>query len=352
MNVPLMRHSKWMSSLLLATLFGWLSWSLAPGICAEPTLTGTAERWKVIEVLFEQPSITAELVDERVIGEVHPASERFYVRAGNMGDDAVSQALSWDVGRYTGFSPGDPSARALFQRGANDSGRGSAVQIQGHQIGIWIDSDCPRPQRGDLLPVCPAYWWWNLDRAPRPFTNNRRELSFALEMKVPTAERTGQAQVYVCAHLLFRDATSGRSFWFGASLFDLRPVSTFPDTVHIDNWAGGTGLPILFAALTDQSDWLHPSPNSARFAGRTFGDFKRFELRVGTAELCKAIRAMKSRRPELAHMSEESRDYLLVHLNVNPEVFAPEGSRGRLGLTLRNICVQLGENEREKSRAP
>jgi hypothetical protein len=42
-------------------------------------------------------------------------------------------------------------------------------------------------------------------------------------------------------------------------------------------------------------------------------------------------------------MSEEPRDYQLTHFNINPEVYAPSESRGRLGLALRAIRVLLVE---------
>ena len=45
--------------------------------------------------------------------------------------------------------------------------------------------------------------------------------------------------------------------------------------------------------------------------------------------------------PKAADASEDPRDYQLVHFNVNPEVYAPEGSRGRLGLAMRDIRVVL-----------
>ena len=50
---------------------------------------------------------------------------------------------------------------------------------------------------------------------------------------------------------------------------------------------------------------------------------------------------MKKAMPKLAPASENPRDYQLIHFNLNPEVFAPKGSRGRLGLALRNIRVEL-----------
>ena len=40
-------------------------------------------------------------------------------------------------------------------------------------------------------------------------------------------------------------------------------------------------------------------------------------------------------------VSEDPSDYQLTHFNVNPEVYAPSGSRGRLGLALRDIRVVL-----------
>ncbi len=308
--------------------------------------------WRVAETIFRQPEIGVQTVDDCLIGEVHPAQERFYVRLGNMGPDATAAAISWDVGRYTGFRPAPKESLTRFQRGPRQSAEGSAVQIQGREIGIWIDSDHPRPRRGDLLPVCPAYWWWNRRHCPRPFREADHELSFAFDLKVPTAQREGRAEVYICAHFLFHDPRSGRNFWFGASLFDCRGAEHFPDTVHIDNWEGGTGLPILFSALNQRSAWLHPGPGSAQFTDRPFDDYRRFDFRVGLAGLRAAVAALKKRMPKLASVSENPQDYELVHFNVNPEVYAPKGSRGRLGLALRDIRVVLLQAVRGKSEVP
>jgi hypothetical protein len=294
-----------------------------------------------VETIFRQPEIGPQAVDDCVIGEVHPTSEHFHVRMANMGKVAGIAALAWDVGRYTGFRPAPGESLALYQRGPRQSTEGTAVQVRGREIGIWIDSDHPRPERGALLPVCPGYWWWNRSRAPWPFRQTDRELSFSFDLKVPTAERQGKAEVYICAHFLFGDQRSKRQFWFGASLFDLRSEDRFPDIVHVDNWEGGTGLPILFCALNRRSAWLHPGPNSAHFADRTFNEYRRFDFRVGPTELRVAIAAMKKRLPRLAEVSDEPSDYQLLHFNVNPEVYAPDGSRGRLGLALRDIRVLL-----------
>ena len=135
------------------------------------------------------------------------------MRIANMGADADAAAITFDVGRYTGFRPAKDTM-SQFQRGPRPESReGTAVQMQGTDIGIWIDSDSPRPEKGSLLPVCPAYWWLDETRAPRPFQEPDRELAFSFEMQVPTAERQGQAEVYVCA--ISCCATSGRAKPFG-----------------------------------------------------------------------------------------------------------------------------------------
>lgn len=335
----------------LALLFSASAWAAAdkpaqpfPALSASlPAATAQqrATADEPVETIFVQPAVERDAVDERVIGEVRPAGEWFCVRMANLGKDADAHAISWDVSRYTGFEPDDDEQRALYQRGPQTAGEGTAVQMHGTEIGIWIDSDQPRPRNGFLIPVCPAYWWWDLEQAPRPFQNTEVQLSFSFDMKVPTAQRQNGAEVYVCAYLLLRDRHSGRQFWLGPSLFDLRSAERFPDTVHFDDWEGGTKLPILFSALNAQCAWFHPGPNSACFTNQTFNEYRRFDFRVGPSELSAALAAMKGRWPDLEAMSADPADYQLTHFNINPEVYAPEGSRGQLGVALRNIRLEL-----------
>ena len=42
-----------------------------------------------------------------------------------------------------------------------------------------------------------------------------------------------------------------------------------------------------------------------------------------------------------ATSSTDPRDYQLAQFNINPEVFAPTGSRGRLGLSIREVRVEV-----------
>jgi hypothetical protein len=275
-------------------------------------------------------------VNARVIGEVHPHSELFYVRLGNYGKTTPIVPQAWDASNFTGLKtpPG-------FQFGISPDANTTAVQVHGREIGIWLDSDHPRPALGSLLPITPAYWWWDMSRAPMPFKEADRELSMSFDLKVPTATQNGKAVSYITLNFLFRDSRSQQQLWLAATLFDPRGEDTLPDTVHVDNWEGGTQLPILYSALNHQSQWLNPGPSSALFTDKPFADYRHIEVRVTAPQLRAALLAMKKAMPKLATASEDPRDYQLIHFNINPEVFAPQGSRGQLGLALRNVRVEL-----------
>jgi hypothetical protein len=289
------------------------------------------------ESLFHQPAISdTRAATACVIGEVHPDSERFYVRIGNYGKTTPIVPQTWDASAFTGLQV--PTGCQFGPMAAENS---TAVRVHGREIGIWIDSDHPRPALGSLLPITPAYWWWDFAKAPMPFAKEGVELAMSFDMKVPTASREGEAQPYITVNFLFLDTRSQKQFWLAANLFDMRPESQFPDTVHFDGWEGGTQIPILYSALNNKSQWMHPGKDSALFTSQPFVEYRRYDIRVTAAELKTAIVAMQKRFPETAAVSGNVADLRLIHFNLNPEVFAPKGSRGRLGLALRNIRVEL-----------
>jgi hypothetical protein len=307
------------------------AWMAANGLAAQ---TPDA---RVIETFFHQPAISdAKAAAACVIGEVHPESETFYVRIGNYGKTTLIVSQAWDASAFTGLK-----VPAGFQFGPMADVNSTAVQVHGREIGIWIDSDHPRPALGSLLPITPAYWWWDFAKAPMPFAKEGVELVMSFEMKVPTASREGEAQPYITVNFLFLDTLSQKQFWLAANLFDMRPESQFPDTLHFDGWEGGTQIPILYSALNNKSQWMHPGKDSALFTSQPFAEYRRYDVRVTAAELKKAIHAMRARFPETAAVSDNAADLRLIHFNLNPEVFAPKGSRGRIGLALRDVRVEV-----------
>ena len=306
---------------------------------ATPALPLAGETDPPVAVYVAQPTVAAAAVDRSIVGNTPPVPESFVVRIGNLGEVADRAVAGWAVSQWTGFDPvpgGDPSP---YQRGPSTTPGSTAVQMRGDELGIWIDSDLPRPAAGALIPVCPAFWWCDLTRAPRPFAEAGHELAFRFDLKIPSATRAGGAEVYLCAYFLFRDARSGRSLWYGASVFDLRGPQ--PELLHVDNWEAGTGLPIVVAALRGGTRWLHPADGSAEAQAAPFSDYRRFEFRVGAEELLHGLAALHRRFPETASLSTDPADYQLVHINLNPEIYAPPGSRGQIGLAVKGLRVAL-----------
>ena len=323
--------------LLTVSLFMFSAFSQAPSAISEGITSGAQGDDESESIcLFRQPDIAARDVDACVIGGVQPQSERFYVRLGNYGKTTPLVPQAWDARQFTGLE-----VPAGCQRGLSPTADTTAVQVHGREIGIWIDSDHPRPSIGALLPITPACWWIDMSLAPKPFMAANRELSMTFDLRVPTSIREGKAEVYVTANFLFHDSRSRQSLWLAVTLFDPRGEASFPDTVHMDDWEGGTQLPILFSALNAKSLWLHPGPDSSLFTDKPFADYRRINVRVSAAELRVALSAMRKAMPKLATASEDPRDYQLAHFNINPEVFAPTGSRGRLGLSIRDVRVEL-----------
>ena len=154
------------------------------------------------------------------------------------------------------------SARASPRPGAS-ADRSKQVKAQssrsrGTKSASGLTPTHPRPEKGALIPVCPAYWWLDRNNAPRPFQDIDHELAFSFDLRVPTAERQGQAEVYVLRLLPAARPAIGPVALAGRSVFDLRSIDRFPDTVHIDNWEAGTGLPILFTALHERRNGCTP----------------------------------------------------------------------------------------------
>ena len=296
---------------------------------------------RIIETIFRQPEIGPEAVDDCVIGEVEPSSERFHVRIANMGKDADAAMLSWDVGQYTGFRPAQGASLVRFQRGPRQSAEGTAVQVRGREVGIWFDSDHPRPQQGAILPVCPAYWWLVEGRAPWPFREAGRELSFSIDLKVPTARTARQGgglrrarTFYLAIEKPSGISGSVRRFSTPAARITFRTPSTSTTGRRARGCRSSTqhSIDVVRGCIRAPIRLSLPTARSTTIDGSSSGS---------DAELGTAIAAMKRRLPRMADAPDDPRLYQLLHFNVNPEVYAPEGSRGRLGLALRDIRIVL-----------
>ena len=283
---------------------------------------------------FSQPSIDASQVNTTIIGEVNPENNKFLIRTSG-GPNSASNIVTWDVGKYTGFTPSGNLGD--YQRGPNNITDGTAVQIQGTTGGVWINSQ-QTANTASLITATPAYWWWNPTPHYKPFETSGSEVGFSFDMKVPTALRGGEGQAYVVAYFLFKDQNNpNNQFWYGAQVFDLRgPV---PETILKDDWENGTGLPIVLSILNDGSKWVSKAPSSKAFQKKTWSDFKYFEFRINDSQFKSVLTELKKNN---SSVSDNPADYYIDHINFNPEIYQANGGANnwaQLGMAFKNMQI-------------
>ena len=202
----------------------------------------------IVETIFRQPEIEADAVDDRVIGEVQPSGETFYVRIGNLGSNADAAALCWDVGRHTGFRPAPAESLGLYQRGPRQSAEGTAVRWR-RPRDRHLDRLRP-PSAAAGSPPAPVPGLLVAGRKPAhpgplpiPTANCRFRSICRCRPPSDKARPRSISAPTSCSAI----DDSKRHFW----LMERRcstscAAERFPDTVHVDDWEGGTKLPILF----------------------------------------------------------------------------------------------------------
>ena len=261
-------------------------------------------------VLFEQPTIDSETQFADYLATTQ-LFDGFKLRWPY----ANPAKIDWDAGAYTGIQ-----VPSQYQRAANGTTGSTAFQGYLNTVGLWFNTASDF-FLGDLIPMTMCYDFPAAD-VTKPFATPNRELSYSFEMKIPTAERKGHAEVYACAYFMFQHETTGNTFWFGTSMFDLR--GRFPESVIVDDWAGGTKLAIAGTAMADGMEFSHRGPDSSLFQSAAWNDWKYFDFRVSEDEFQNVIDAAAAEHAAFAGTRAE--EYRLVHINMNPEAYTPKHS--------------------------
>ena len=256
--------------------------------------------------------------------------------------DGRPVAIPFDMDQFTGVNPGtNATERARWQRGVDANWYGSsAVQAKDQTVGLQIHPESlyakgTTPPVGLLFPFVVSYNW---AQPPRPFAAPGKTLVFSLEIEIPSAESNNVTSfAYADAYLIFSDP-NGKKFWFGGRIFDNR-ADLRPDRVANDDWANGTGLPIVSATLGNpQSDFLRARPGSAPFQLNPWRGYKTFEIALNAGNLAAVIRQLNATCANGCGYSTDVTQYRVEHWNYNPEV-AYFGSFGSIGTSVRNVRV-------------
>ncbi len=303
--------------------------------CQSKTFTvgGVAKNEKL---LYRQP-VTSN-IDTFAFGDPPPPGDnKSMLILWQQGSDAVSKAVSWDVGAYTGFRPSIPYS--AYQRGKVDVSGATAVQVQGRTVGIY-SAPTTRPTIGDLVPIVLQHYY-PLGTGPRPWTHAASELRMSAGIQVPTASVSNGAVGYVQFSLGIRDTTKSGitgAFWIQTQVFDTR--NTFPESLQGDDCPGCTFLPIIGSAVRSGTKYVHMIGGSPVSRGSTWTGFQRYMFGISRAELQKMIADIKNKYPSTyGNISTRPEDYEIVILGVLDEIYYPQGSSASMGAAIRNLEV-------------
>jgi len=305
--------------------------------CTLPDLPNPAAAPGAQALYFTQPPVPVGQVACRVImsGDAIPAG-RMNTALWQVGN--ARTAVSWDVGQFTGFRPGAAGEWAAHQRGPNNTTGTSAVQLRDGTVGLYVNSaSAGVTPNGDILPAV-MHVDFPSTADHRPFISANEELVYALDLQVPTAQRTGGGEVYAAAVLRFQETLSGRQVWFSIQALDLRGPQ--PEQTILDSCAACSQMPIILTTFAPGMRFGHVASDSATFSAAPWSGYRHFEFRVNRAEFSAAIQDVKTRFAlNDAQLSPDASDYRLIHLNVNPEVYAPAGGGGRIGVSIQNVVL-------------
>jgi hypothetical protein len=300
-----------------------------------------------ITAIYDQPSVNANIDDMIFSAPVNLSADPRYktkktlVIHWNMGTDAASKKIPWNVSDYTGFAPSIPVEN--WQRGVNATLPGSlAVQIQGNTVGMLINPASASTATGTIYATVIHYDWPDTDNI-RPWAGATSELWFSFEAQVPVGVPAMNGAVYAGPNLMIHDTISGKRFWYGPMMYDNRGL--FSEQVFKDGCSTCTGLAIARTFYGSGTQYAHLGANSGVSTGATWRGFRYYEFRVSRSELLNIVNSVRSTFPQVyGTLSTDPANYKIVHFNINPEVADLNATRqGRIGMSVRNIFIGIAQ---------
>ena len=312
-----------------------------PGTCGDD-LVDPAAIPGAHDVYFSMPTTSAGDLDCRMIasgGEL--AMGRAMMALWQQGERGVATPVTWDVGSLTGLALGSGPTAAQYQRGPNDIKFTSALQMKGDAVGMWINSgQTGVTTTGTILPAV-LHYDFKPGQQPKPFDTPGAALVYAFDAQVPTAKSWGDGVPYAAAVFRFRDTkegNEGREVWFSIVFFDPRGAPA--DTELPDDCSTCSHYPILITSFTNKAGYGAMGPGSAQFSSEPWAGFRHFDFRVKPDDFTRAIARAKDRfKLDDKALSPNAADYSLIHLNMNPEVYAPATGGAAIGMSARAVAI-------------
>jgi hypothetical protein len=241
----------------------------------------------------------------------------------------------------TGFSP--PAPRGNYQVSVDPTSPGAtAIQGYGAEIGINIHSASIAANLAGRFDLGTIVLGADLATPARPFASGRKA-KYSFVAKIPRSRQSNRGVSQAVAYYNLHDRVHRQSFWFGMVVFDSRGWF-YQRSQGFEHalWDQGTNQPIVHATAGHSNELLDRGYPTAEFGWRPFPDRRFYSFMIGAPQVKAAIAMMKSRYPELAaRFSDDPADYEIRHINLNPEIHAPEGSFAQIGMSVTDWQLEI-----------
>ena len=170
-----------------------------------------------------------------------------------------------------------------------------------------------------------------------PLTGGRTKATYSFDLKVPSSFTLFGGVSQVVAYFNFVDSKHKRGFWLGMNCFDSRGAQQGEDTVL---WDKGTNLPIVrcYAGMPSALGGDTAGPHKSR----TFDSYQSYRWSVTRSVIERAAQMLRAYNPDGGY-SDDPLDYYINSINLNPEIYVPDGllSYAHIGMAVRNWQLKL-----------
>jgi len=291
------------------------------------------------QVLLKQP---ADVTDVRSIAYVNANPPRGAVGVTLWGSHYQLRPTEDEtLGGDTGFSP--PPPRGNCQLSVDPASPGAtAIQACGGEIGLNIHSASIAANLAGRFDLGTIVLGANLATPARPFASGRKA-KYSFAARIPRSRQSNRGVSQAVAYYNLRDRARRQGFWFGMVLFDSRGwASQTSQGFERAMWDRETDQPIVQATAARSINLLDRGYPTAAFGWQPFSERRSYAFVIGAPQVRAAVAMLKSRYPDrAARLSDDPADYEIGHINLNPEVYAPEGSFAQIGMSVTGWQLEI-----------
>jgi hypothetical protein len=284
-------------------------------------------------ITWYAPEVIDDLTSRTVASDGHLIpTEKTVLFSYGLGTDTFNQAISWDVGNYTGLHV--PTPMTTRQRGVNNSAPGSSAgQVYGTKTGLLVDSTSgtdPDPL-ADIRGMTLVHNWGDFaKRRPWKYGPNAK-LRLQYNFHLGDVQTSGSIQ-YAQFVVGLVDNVSLKSIWYCAFAWDSRGL--LPDGVMMDT--GGTpnaNIVTHFAPNTPYATLVDGSQTCNGAGSNTW-----FAIDVTREDLVRALTDINNNLGQNYSLNPD--DYSINVVSPSLEEYVPDGQQGMFAAWIDNIYVK------------